>query len=119
MGQVQAADNSTSVRGSCFGYVFPDYDFSVLNTFKSMITEDDGLEKEDMYILDKMKDFLTSEEASKFPASKSLMNVIDRAVRHIPSPILDVSYGSSATEWRQYQDLHQHNSRTTSTSYRT
>jgi len=71
-----------------------------------MITEDDGLEKEDLYILDKMKEFLSSEEASKFPASKSLMNVIDRAVRYLSPLSLTLLMDLPATERRQYQDLY-------------
>ncbi|KAK7048205.1 hypothetical protein R3P38DRAFT_3307112 [Favolaschia claudopus] len=51
----------------------------VLNTFKSMITDDDVLEKDDMFILDRMKEFLTTEEVSRFPAAKQLLMLIERA----------------------------------------
>lgn len=53
----------------------------VLNTFKAMIVDGDVLEKEDMYILDRMKAFVSSDEASHIAAAKQLMILIDRAVR--------------------------------------
>ncbi|KAK1230653.1 cell division cycle- protein [Marasmius sp. AFHP31] len=45
----------------------------VINTFKSMITDDDVLEKEDMYILNRIKEFANSD-----PAAKQLIILIDR-----------------------------------------
>ncbi|KAF7346127.1 hypothetical protein MSAN_01839400 [Mycena sanguinolenta] len=51
----------------------------VLNTFKSMVVDDDVLEKDDMFILDRMKEFLTTEEVSRFPAAKQLLILIERA----------------------------------------
>ncbi|KAJ7712427.1 ras guanine nucleotide exchange factor domain-containing protein [Mycena metata] len=51
----------------------------VLNTFKSMVVDDDVLEKDDLFILDRMKEFITTEEVSKFPAAKQLLNLIERA----------------------------------------
>ncbi|KAJ6509001.1 ras guanine nucleotide exchange factor domain-containing protein [Mycena sanguinolenta] len=51
----------------------------VLNTFKSMVVDDDVLEKDDMFILDRMKEFLITEEVSKFPAAKQLLILIERA----------------------------------------
>ncbi|KAF9464143.1 ras guanine nucleotide exchange factor domain-containing protein [Collybia nuda] len=53
----------------------------VLNTFKAMIVDGDVLEKEDMYILDRMKAFVSSPEASHIAAAKQLMILIDRAQR--------------------------------------
>ncbi|KAJ7482050.1 ras guanine nucleotide exchange factor domain-containing protein [Mycena galericulata] len=53
----------------------------VLNTFKSMVVDDDVLEKEDLFILDRMKEFITTEEVSKFPAAKQLLILIERAQR--------------------------------------
>ncbi|KAL4251892.1 hypothetical protein ABKN59_002688 [Abortiporus biennis] len=51
----------------------------VLNTFKSMVTDDELLEKEDMYILDRMKEFASSPEVSKVAAAKQLIILIERA----------------------------------------
>ncbi|KAL0567457.1 cell division cycle-related protein [Marasmius crinis-equi] len=49
----------------------------VINTFKSMITDDDVLEKEDMYILNRIKDFVLSEDVHL--AAKQLLILIERA----------------------------------------
>ncbi|KAF9534536.1 ras guanine nucleotide exchange factor domain-containing protein [Crepidotus variabilis] len=51
----------------------------VLNTLKSMIIDEGVLEKEDLYILDRMKEFITSDEVSKLAAAKQLMILIERA----------------------------------------
>ncbi|KAJ7645538.1 ras guanine nucleotide exchange factor domain-containing protein [Mycena polygramma] len=51
----------------------------VLNIFKSMIVDDDVLEKDDLFILDRMKEFLTTDEVARFPASKQLLILIERA----------------------------------------
>jgi hypothetical protein len=45
-----------------------------------MIVDDDVLEKEDMYILERMKAFITNEEVSCFAAAKSLLILIERSV---------------------------------------
>ncbi|CAK5270285.1 unnamed protein product [Mycena citricolor] len=50
----------------------------VLNIFKSMVIDDDVLDKDDLFILDRMKDFLSSDELAKFPAAKQLLNNIER-----------------------------------------
>ena len=52
----------------------------VLNMFKAMVADDDFLEKEDMYILDRMKEFLLQDAVSKIAISKQLVILIDRAV---------------------------------------
>jgi son of sevenless-like protein len=52
----------------------------VLNTFKSMVVDDDILEKEDLYILDRMKEFITGDEVIRFAAAKQLLIFIERAV---------------------------------------
>jgi son of sevenless-like protein len=49
-----------------------------------MVVDDDVLEKDDLFILDRMKEFITTEEVSRFPAAKQLLILIERAVR-IPS----------------------------------
>lgn len=48
-----------------------------------MVVDDDVLEKEDMYILDRVKEFISSEEVNKFAAAKQLLILIERAVRAI------------------------------------
>ena len=53
---------------------------SVLNTFRTMVTDDDILEKEDMYILGRMKEFASDEEVVNFAAAKQLLILIERAV---------------------------------------
>lgn len=45
-----------------------------------MITDEDVLEKEDLYILDRIKDFVSSDEVSRFAAAKQLNILIERAV---------------------------------------
>jgi son of sevenless-like protein len=53
----------------------------VINTFKSMVVDDDVLEREDMYILDHIKEFISGEEVKKFAAAKQLLILIDRSQR--------------------------------------
>lgn len=53
---------------------------SVLNTFRTMVTDDDILEKEDMYILGRIKEFVSNEEVVTFAAAKQLLILIERAV---------------------------------------
>lgn len=55
---------------------------SVLNTFRTMVTDDDILEKEDMYILTRMKEFASNEEVVTFAAAKQLLILIERAVSY-------------------------------------
>ncbi|EDR13329.1 uncharacterized protein LACBIDRAFT_230493, partial [Laccaria bicolor S238N-H82] len=82
-------------------YMFPDllrYDPSsfsrrVINTLKSMVVDDDVLDKEDAYILDRMKEFISSEEVSRFAAAKQLMNTIERAVRDGVKTLVNTSLG--------------------------
>lgn len=51
----------------------------VLNTFRTMITDDDVLEKDDMYILDRIRDFcVTAEATTSVAAVKQLVVLIDR-----------------------------------------
>lgn len=45
-----------------------------------MVVDDDVLEKDDMYILDRIKEFISREEVNKFAAAKQLLIQIDRAV---------------------------------------
>ncbi|KAH9480568.1 Cell division control protein 25 [Psilocybe cubensis] len=50
----------------------------VINTMKSMVVDDGVLEKEDMYILDRMKEFISTDEVSRFAAAKHLLIQIER-----------------------------------------
>jgi len=54
--------------------------FSVLNTFRAMVMDEDFFEKEDLYILDRMKEFLQNEKVSKILAAKQLLSLVERAV---------------------------------------
>ncbi|KAJ7935414.1 ras guanine nucleotide exchange factor domain-containing protein [Mycena leptocephala] len=49
----------------------------VLNIFKAMIGND-VLEKDDLFILDRMKEFIATEEVARFPAAKLLLILIER-----------------------------------------
>lgn len=46
-----------------------------------MVTDDQVLVDDDIYILERIKDFLSEPDVSSVPAAKTLMNVIDRKVR--------------------------------------
>ncbi|KAF5381236.1 hypothetical protein D9757_007853 [Collybiopsis confluens] len=52
--------------------------FRVINTFKSMLTDEDILEKEDLYILDRMQQFVTSEDVALVGASRPLLTLVER-----------------------------------------
>lgn len=47
-----------------------------------MIVDDDVLEKEDLYILDRMKEFISTDGVSNFAAAKQLLILIERTVRN-------------------------------------
>ncbi|KAF7968737.1 hypothetical protein HWV62_29559 [Athelia sp. TMB] len=53
----------------------------VINTFKSMVVDEDVLEKEDLYILDRIKAFISEDEVIKFAAAKQLLILLERAQR--------------------------------------
>ncbi|KAI5122473.1 hypothetical protein M0805_008783 [Coniferiporia weirii] len=50
----------------------------VMNTFKTMVTDDQVLVEDDLYILDRIRDFLLGPEVVTSPASKNLLNIIER-----------------------------------------
>ena len=52
----------------------------VLNTFKSMIVDNDILEEEDSFVFERMKEFISNEEVQNFAAAKQLGIHIERAV---------------------------------------
>jgi son of sevenless-like protein len=47
-----------------------------------MVVDDDVLEKDDLFILDRMKEFLSTEEVIRFPAAQQLLILIERAVNN-------------------------------------
>lgn len=56
---------------------------SVINIFKSIVMDEDVLEKEDLHILDRIKDFASTVEKEivpPIPAAKQLLVLVDRAV---------------------------------------
>ena len=60
-----------------------DLSTSVLNTFKTMITDEGATGEEDLFILDKMKEMVSSPEVIHLGAAKQLLNLIERTVGHI------------------------------------
>lgn len=52
----------------------------ILNTFKSMIVDNDILEEEDSFIFERMKEFISNEDVQGFAAAKQLGIHIERAV---------------------------------------
>lgn len=50
----------------------------VLNTFKTMIGDEDATGEEDLFILDKMKEMVSSPEVIHLGAAKQLLNLIER-----------------------------------------
>ncbi|KAJ4464224.1 hypothetical protein C8J55DRAFT_286787 [Lentinula edodes] len=77
--------------------------FRVINTFKSMLTDEDILEKDDSYILARMKEFVLSEDVAQVIASRSLLALIERVQKFgetkrivvkaaQTSPVLHLSY---------------------------
>ena len=49
----------------------------MLNTFKTLVTDPDILEKDDLWILDKIKDFVSNPEAATNPAANQLVILTD------------------------------------------
>ena len=45
-----------------------------------MLTDEDVLDKDDMYILDSIKDFLSAPDVASLSAAKNLLVVVERAV---------------------------------------
>jgi hypothetical protein len=76
----------SSELGSCFRRALwcTLNDFTrVLNTFKSMIVDNDILEEEDSPIFERMKEFISNEEVQSFAAAKQLGIHIERAVSFV------------------------------------
>lgn len=80
MEKTQAARHSDAVSNNAAtvqcGFLML-YIFRVLNTFKSIV---EALESQDMYILDRMREFVTKDEVKQFAAAKQLLTLIERAV---------------------------------------
>ena len=71
-----------------FPLVWAKISVRVLNTFKSMIVDNDILEDEDSFIFERMKEFISNEDVQGFAAAKQLGIHIERAVRFISSDAL-------------------------------
>jgi hypothetical protein len=54
-----------------------------------MITDEDALAEEDLFILDKMKEMVSGSEVIHFGAAKQLLSLIERAVS--PYPLLEIA----------------------------
>jgi hypothetical protein len=79
-----------------------------------MVTDDDVLEKEDMYILDRIKAFAQSQDAVHLPAAKQLVVMIDRTVSSLIHTLCRVSLFSIETNRRDENHVYQHSATTTS-----
>lgn len=55
-------------------------DVRVLNILRLMIVEPDILEKEDIFIFERIKEFIATEEVSRLAAAKQLLILVERAV---------------------------------------
>lgn len=82
MEEVEATyySSAVSMAETCPAISFSNFASRVLNTFKSMITDEDILESQDMYILGRMRDFVTEEEVNQIAAAKQLLTLIERYV---------------------------------------
>ncbi|KAG6819993.1 hypothetical protein H0H93_006696 [Arthromyces matolae] len=54
----------------------------VINTFVTMLKDEDVLDKEEFYILEKIKAFASSDEVSQIPAAKQVLVHVERAMRN-------------------------------------
>ncbi|KAI0731989.1 ras GEF [Fomitopsis betulina] len=59
----------------------------VLNIFKTMVTDDGILEKSDVYILGRMKEFASNEDVVNIAAAKQLLILIERSQKGGEMPI--------------------------------
>lgn len=74
----------------------------VLNTFRTMITDEDVLEKDDMYILDRIHDFcLQAERTASVAAAKQLVVLIERVVCISRPLVSDHSHRYLLATWRR------------------
>ncbi|KAJ7252270.1 ras guanine nucleotide exchange factor domain-containing protein [Mycena rebaudengoi] len=51
----------------------------VLNSFKCMIQVDGILESDDLFVLERIKQFITTADVARFPTAKQLLSLIERA----------------------------------------
>lgn len=62
-----------------------------------MVQDNDVLERDDAYILDRMMEFVSHDEVINLPAAKQLMVIIKRAVRaRSTSGLYYLNYGIAA-----------------------
>lgn len=54
-----------------------------MNIFRLMVMDEDVLEKEEYYILDRIREFVNQDDVNKLAAAKQLMILIERAVRQL------------------------------------
>lgn len=69
-----------------------------------MVSDEDTLEREDMYILARMKEFVSNEEVVNFGAAQRLLILIERAVSiEKDDSLLDIHYlfGTFLATWRR------------------
>ena len=62
---------------------------SVLNTFKTLITDEGATGEEDLVVLGRMKEMVSSPEVIHLGAAKQLLNLIERTVSHITHTQVD------------------------------
>jgi hypothetical protein len=80
--EAQATHHSDAVCLPCITHMLMclTYQLRVLNTFKTMIMDEDALVEEDLFILDKMKEMVSDPEVTPSGAAKQLLVLIERAV---------------------------------------
>ncbi|KAG1777155.1 ras GEF [Suillus placidus] len=81
----------------------------VINTIKSMVQDDDVLERDDAYILDRMMEFVSRDEVITLPAAKQLMVIIKRAspkrMELLDIDALELARQLTITESQLYQKI--------------
>ena len=71
-----------------------------------MVVDEDILEKEDLYILDRMKQFISTEAVSRFGAAKGLLILIERLVSLPSIEVISYSRPFVANWWWCYPENH-------------
>jgi son of sevenless-like protein len=88
-----------SLPRSPFFYAFR----RVLDIFKSMVADDDVLEKDETFIFGRMKEFLTNEEVANFPTAKQLLTLIELVVG-IPRTLTPCLIDFIVAEWKRQRN---------------
>lgn len=72
-----------------------------------MITDEDALAEEDLFILDKMKEMLSGPEVIHLSAAKVLLGLIERIVSYVHATRLADTQGTFVAKRREsHQDSH-------------